>query len=94
MNQLQRRALARLPFKVATVEAFYNDVYGGETARRCLKALCESHERLRMELEGAELLLGGERERCAAILEQSALLFPDEPQIRAILRANAESIRE
>lgn len=54
MNQLQRRALAVLPLSEETVLSFYDGSrYGGH----CLHALCESHERLRAELQGAEILM-------------------------------------
>jgi hypothetical protein len=55
MTPLQSRALGRLPLSEATVESFYDGTRSG-TAEQCLKALCESHERLRAELEGAEVL--------------------------------------
>ena len=56
MNQLQRRALARVALSKETVQSFYDGTRSG-TAEQCLAALCESHERLRAELEGAEALL-------------------------------------
>jgi len=56
MTPLQRKALACSPLTRETVESFYDGSHAG-TAEQCLKALCASHERLRMELEGAEVLL-------------------------------------
>lgn len=40
----------------ATVESLYDGTHSG-TPEQCLRALCESHERLRAELQGAEALL-------------------------------------
>lgn len=56
MSKLQQRALGRVALSKETVESFYDGSRSG-TAEQCLKALCESHERLRAELEGADLLL-------------------------------------
>jgi len=51
-----------VPLSEETVASFYDGSYSG-TALQCLKALCESHERLRTELEGMEVILGdAERE--------------------------------
>jgi hypothetical protein len=50
-----RNALGRLPFTKETVESFYDGTHSG-TVLECLRALCESHERLRAELQGAELI--------------------------------------
>ena len=62
MTNLQRAALGRLPLTEATVASFYDGTHAGSAAQ-CLKALCESHERLRAELEGMEVILAdAERE--------------------------------
>ncbi len=53
MTRLTRNALARLPLTKEAVESFYDGTRSG-TAEECLHALCESHERLRAELQGAE----------------------------------------
>jgi len=51
MDRLTRNALARTPLEPEQVKAMYAwDGFHGETA---VRRLCESHERLRMELEGA-----------------------------------------
>ncbi len=55
MTRLTRNALLRLPLSVETVESFYDGTRSG-TAEECLRALCESHERLRAELDGTELM--------------------------------------
>jgi hypothetical protein len=60
MTPLQRQALASLPMSEQEVERIYttsNDGEGGGSLLRKLAALCVSHERLRMEIEGATLLL-------------------------------------
>jgi hypothetical protein len=62
MTDLQRQALATVPLSAATVESFYDGSHSG-TEKQCLRALCKSHERLRAELEGAELLLKEDEER-------------------------------
>ena len=54
MTTLQRRALARLPLPEAAVEAMYDRA---EPTDLRLRDLAESHERLRAELAGAEVLL-------------------------------------
>ena len=56
MHELKRKALATVPLTFATVEDFWDGSRSG-TAEQCLKALCVSHERLRAELEGAEIML-------------------------------------
>lgn len=55
MHQLHRQAMASVPLSKETVQSFYDGTRFGAT-EQCLKALCESHERLRAELEGSELL--------------------------------------
>lgn len=56
MTKLQHAALAHLPLSRETVESFYDGSRAG-TAEKCLRALCESHERLRAELEGLDVML-------------------------------------
>jgi hypothetical protein len=56
MNKLRRNALARVALTDETVQSFYDGSHSG-TEKQCLRALCESHERLRTELQGAEILL-------------------------------------
>lgn len=56
MTKLQRKALTTYPLSKETVESFYDGSHSG-TEKQCLRALCESHERLRAEVEGAEILL-------------------------------------
>lgn len=73
MTDLQRRALARLPLSASNVELLF------DAARRPLDGkrtpelkiicdLCESHERLRMELEGSAVL----HDESAKALHQAA----------------------
>ena len=57
MTDLERRALASLPLPRETVEAFFDGSRAG-TAAQGLRALCVSHERLRVQLEGVESILG------------------------------------
>ncbi len=55
MTPLERKALGTIPLTYACVESFYDDSHAGSVSQ-CLKVLCLSHERMRMELEGAEVL--------------------------------------
>ncbi len=55
-RELNRRALANVPLTKETVQSFWDGTRSG-TPEQCLLALCISHERLRMELAGAEKLL-------------------------------------
>lgn len=60
MDELTRRALARVPMTESAIRDIYGDTNGHfytESAGEVVRALCESHERLRYELEGAEKLL-------------------------------------
>lgn len=54
MTNLEKRAMARPPLSYETVESIWDG--SGPIAARFVKALCESHERLRAELEGSEIL--------------------------------------
>lgn len=61
MTDLQRRALARLPLSAANVELLFDaarhPLDGERTPElKIICDLCESHERLRMELEGSTAL--------------------------------------
>ena len=62
MTRLQRNALACLPLPAEEVEAMYEEAWTDvaplfiPVARIC-RALCVSHERLRVELIGCEVLL-------------------------------------
>lgn len=66
MTPLDRNALARVPLTRAEVEAIYADYppLAGLKFVRIIRRLCESHERLRMELAGAEEIIfgGGEKD--------------------------------
>jgi len=66
MTPLEKRAMARTPMTYDTVESFWNGSRSG-TAEQCLKALCESHERLRAELEGSEILRADAEKELAAM---------------------------
>lgn len=60
MTQLQRRALARTGLDAADVHRIYADhipTVDGQQLYQLICDLCESHERLRSELQGAEQLL-------------------------------------
>jgi hypothetical protein len=74
VTYLHRRALARLPLPEIEVERLYA-VYTptspqGERLQvfRTIRDLCESHERLRAELAGAEAMLN---ERPALVLTEA-----------------------
>jgi hypothetical protein len=68
MTQLQSRALAREPMTAAEVERVYENLRG----RGFVGDLCESHERLRAELEGATVLLAEREAEIARLREQIA----------------------
>ena len=53
MTNLQQAALKTTPLPREVVETIYT---GWRQSAR-MRALCESHERLRMELEGAEAMI-------------------------------------
>ena len=55
MTPLTRAALATVPLKPDVVQHLHDCAHSIATSS--VKALCVSHERLRMELEGAEKLL-------------------------------------
>ena len=58
LNELRRRALGRLALSEADVVRFYAlPVYPAAELHKALRRLCESHERLRAELAGAEAVL-------------------------------------
>ena len=61
MTKLQRKALAITPLTEDKIEEIYNNHSGinGSISglSKFVQKLCESHERLRMELQGAEKLL-------------------------------------
>ena len=62
MTTLHRNALATLPLSVSDVE----DIY--KKARQIpVQKICESHERLRLEMEGSELLLSDAEKEVAAL---------------------------
>ena len=65
MSKLSQRCLGYVPLTVETVESFYDGTRSA-SAERCLLALCESHERLRAELQGAEILLEEDRLKAEA----------------------------
>lgn len=67
-RELQRRAMLTVPLSAETVLSFYDGSRSG-TAEECFRALCESHERLRMESEGAQTLLVEEQQRIEQLKE-------------------------
>lgn len=69
MNQLRRRALARLARTAAEVQNLYDGGCPlGTPINNCLRDLCESHERLRAELQGAKVLLKDARREVASVV--------------------------
>jgi hypothetical protein len=70
MIALMRRALARLPLSAKEVLAIY-DLPWINGANHMLD-LCESHERLRAELQGAEALLEENRRLILQLTERVA----------------------
>lgn len=69
-SQLRHRALARLPLAEEQVERLYVNCQDGGMRAATVRDLAESHERLRAELQGAEILLEDERREVAAVLIQ------------------------
>jgi hypothetical protein len=57
MSTLSTRALGNVPLTVETVEDIYARRYTGTVTPALVGGLCESHERLRAELSGAEILI-------------------------------------
>lgn len=68
MTELHRKALARLALSEQAVQSLYDGTYSDAAGRR-LRDLCESHERLRAELKGAELLLAENERPCRSAVE-------------------------
>lgn len=93
MTRLQANALARLPFTESHVEDVYAAVVGEDCfhlSPAALRALLESHERLRAEAQGAEALLadaGAERDRLRAALADAHKLLDAERAETARLHA-------
>ena len=77
MTNLEKRALARVPLSYETVESFWDGSRSG-TAEQCLKALCESHERLRAELEGSEILRADAEKEVVNLKGNTAKAVADE----------------
>lgn len=79
MTPLTRAALARLPLPASAVE----DIYRNPNAS--IRSLCESHERLRAELQGAEAMLESDRAEVGAVLrmlDELAQMWGDEGVFR------------
>ena len=75
MTILKQRALARLPLTEAEVEM----IYSGAICEDPSKDLCESHERLRAELEGLDILLAESEAEIDRLRKQlSAVKLPGE----------------
>lgn len=70
MHPLTRAALARTAMTVDEVRDLY-----AASVQPTVRNLCESHERLRAELAGAEVLLA-DLERFRAALEEIAAAMP------------------
>lgn len=58
MANLQKDCLGHVSLTKETVQSFYDGTRSKGRDEECLKALCKSHERLRAELEGTEVMLG------------------------------------
>jgi hypothetical protein len=67
VNILRRRAMGILPLSEQTVLSFYDGTRSG-TAEQCLKALCESHERIRTELLAQNIVLEETQQEIANVL--------------------------
>ncbi len=82
MTPLERKALATPPMSKEAVEFFYDVLCRSETETAArVRKLCLSHERLRMELEGAEVLLADAKrqqdEAVAKALETAREISPE-----------------
>lgn len=76
MDELQRRALARLPLSADEIRFTYTLARRSET----WKTVCESHERLRAELDGTATLL---RDAEAEVLRLRGLIERDRSGLAA-----------
>lgn len=65
-SELRHRALSRLALPEEQVESAYRNALGCDRSKR---DLCESHERLRAELQGAEILLEDLRREVFAVVK-------------------------
>lgn len=72
MTDLRRKALAYLPMSPDAVEMMYIAAAHAEhpLVKIDIKRMCESHERLRAELEGAEVLIDDGERRFATLTAQ------------------------
>jgi hypothetical protein len=64
MTDLRQAALRRLAMGEDDVEAAYTI----NTSSRLIRSLCESHERLRVELQGAETIIDDMRREIASVV--------------------------
>lgn len=87
MTYLQRCALASLALPVGEVERLHE--YGRKQTRvesSALTKVCVSHERLRAELEGEQIMHSQDRHEAACVLvmlDELAELWGDEGKFRA-----------
>lgn len=67
MTKLQERSLGRVPLAIDDVEKYYLGQKQGNLHGH-IATLCESHERLRTELQGAEILINDTEQEIASVL--------------------------
>ncbi len=94
MSDLTRRALGTVPLSVETVQSFWDGTRSG-TPEQCLRSLCISHERLRADLQGAEILLAenearinalkGFREILRTLLDRKASIHEFHDAVKAVI---------
>lgn len=68
-SELRQRALSRLVLAEAAVECIYAAARRQPLESTPARSLCESHERLRAELQGAEILLEDLRREVGAVVK-------------------------
>jgi hypothetical protein len=71
MTPLMRRSLAGLPMTAMEIEAIHRLRIGDNSdLSRQIRRICESHERLRMELDGSATLIADDENRIASLTSQ------------------------
>lgn len=73
---IKREAYAHAPFPQDQVESMLSSakLMSREKLEECFKRVCISHERLRLEVEGAEILLADDVKKIDAMTERLAKL--------------------
>lgn len=90
MSNLSIECLSKTPISEAAIQVVYdsrdNPAHAREVVSLWLKNVCLSHERLRAELYGAEIVLGDTKREVASVLmmlDELADVWGDEGKFRA-----------